>query len=207
MKKTTLDSSNKSFAANDERNIFQIWRDLGEKIPFAVRRRDWSERYYTVVEKIEIKKWPYGNAYGYPTENGRKSDHYEYDNGWKKYRLIPCAGCYQWTLVKDAMISKDFSILIEALPKTRSQPRQKLVKPKKPGAYTLEEIHVQFPKAYAKWTMEDDERLTILFQFGKTIDELAPLFQRKVSAIESRLVKLGLLQDRLKMTQDLQVIK
>lgn len=63
--------------------------------------------------------------------------------------------------------------------------------PEKPRAYTFDEIHVKYPKAYAKWSPEDDEKLKSLYHSGKTNDELAHIFQRKTGAIESRLVKLG----------------
>jgi len=84
-----------------EKNIFEIWKENGEKIPFAVRRNNWTENFYTVVTKVEIKKWPYGKAYGYSTINGKFTNHYSYDNGWRKEGTIPCAGCYQWTFVKN----------------------------------------------------------------------------------------------------------
>jgi hypothetical protein len=91
---------------NGYKNIFEIWRDNGETVPFAVRRWNWSDQYYTIVTKIEIKKWPYGNAYGYPTINGMYSDHYNYDKNWRTKKMIPCAGCYQWTIVENVTLSK-----------------------------------------------------------------------------------------------------
>jgi len=84
------------------KNIFQIWEELGQKTPFAVRRANWGPEFYTVVVQVEIKKFPYGYAYGYPTHNGVYSDHYEYDKYWRERGLIPCGGCYQWTLVPNA---------------------------------------------------------------------------------------------------------
>jgi hypothetical protein len=91
----------------EPKNIFEIWKDGGEKLPFAVRREKWDEQFFTVVTGIQIRKWPYGNAYGYPTLNGDYSNHYEYDSQWKNHRIIPCAGCYQWTLVKNVKILID----------------------------------------------------------------------------------------------------
>ena len=38
----------------ETKNIFQIWDDIGRKVPFAVRRQNWDEKYYAVVEEIEI---------------------------------------------------------------------------------------------------------------------------------------------------------
>lgn len=84
------------------KNIFQIWSEIGKRVPFAVRRDNWSSEYYTIVEKIELRRFPYGYAYGYPTINGEYSDHYDYDIDWKNKKLIPCTGCYQWSFVPDA---------------------------------------------------------------------------------------------------------
>ena len=66
---------------------------------------------------------------------------------------------------------------------------------KKPKAYNIEEIRKKYPKAYMKWTKEEDDLLRNEFLQGKTIDELAKIFQRKPSAIRSRLQKLGLLRE------------
>lgn len=83
------------------KNIFQIWDEIGRKTPFAVRRDNWSEKFYTIVEKVEIKKFPYGYAYGFSTTNGVYTNHYDYDSTWRRKRIIPCCGCYQWTLVEN----------------------------------------------------------------------------------------------------------
>ena len=85
-------------------NIFQIWESIGRKTPFAVRRDNWSTQFYTIVEKIECEKMPYGKAFGYPTINGKMSDHYNYDGKWQREKIIPCCGCYQWQLVENVNI-------------------------------------------------------------------------------------------------------
>jgi hypothetical protein len=90
----------------EERNIFEIWKENSEKTPFAVRRRNWSSRYYTIVVKVVVKKWPYGDAFGYSTIHGSYSNHYDYDGRWRKSRIIPCCGCYQWSLVENARINE-----------------------------------------------------------------------------------------------------
>ena len=59
--------------------------------------------------------------------------------------------------------------------------------------YDLEQIRREYPKAYAKWTEEEDIRLRNEYTQGRTANELAKSFQRKPSAIRSRLRKLGLL--------------
>lgn len=63
----------------------------------------------------------------------------------------------------------------------------------KPKAYTLDNVRRIYPRAYAKWTAEEDERLKEQYQQGIGIPELAKSFQRKQSAIRSRLAKLGLI--------------
>jgi hypothetical protein len=56
----------------------------------------------------------------------------------------------------------------------------------------FEEIRKQFPRAYEKWTPEEDERLRGLFNQGKDAKAIAEELQRQLGAISSRLVKLGL---------------
>jgi hypothetical protein len=60
-------------------------------------------------------------------------------------------------------------------------------------AYNVEQIRREYPRAYAKWTEEEDIRLRDGYTQGKIINELAKIFQRKPGAIRSRLRKLGLL--------------
>ena len=91
----------------EQKNIFEIWKESGEKTPFAVRRENWANKYYTVVVGIKIKKWPYGDAYGYSTAGGVFSNHYEYDKKWRESGIIPCCGCYQWTLVENPRILEE----------------------------------------------------------------------------------------------------
>lgn len=69
------------------KNIFQIWDEIGRKTSFAVRCDNWSKKFYTIVENVEIKKFPYGNAYGLSTVNGVYSNHYEYDSKWRKDKI------------------------------------------------------------------------------------------------------------------------
>jgi hypothetical protein len=68
-----------------------------------------------------------------------------------------------------------------------------MMKESKSNAYNVEQISYEYPKAYVKWTEEEDIRLRNEYARGKMIDELAEIFQRKPSAIRSRLQKLGLL--------------
>jgi DNA-binding NarL/FixJ family response regulator len=57
----------------------------------------------------------------------------------------------------------------------------------------VEEIHQQHPRAYEKWTDDEDARLTELFRSGNTAKQIAETLQRQPSAIRSRLAKLNLI--------------
>lgn len=85
-------------------NIFQIWDSLGRKTPFAVRRGNWRPEFYAVVERVECEKMPYGKAFGYSVHNGIRNDHFSYDKNWRKERVIPNCGSYQWSLVENVDI-------------------------------------------------------------------------------------------------------
>lgn len=58
--------------------------------------------------------------------------------------------------------------------------------------YCVEEIRQEYPKAYAKWTEDEDGVLRDKYLQGDTVDELARIFQRQPNALRSRLRKLGL---------------
>jgi len=59
-------------------------------------------------------------------------------------------------------------------------------------AYSVERIRQQYPKAYARWTEEEDRFLTEAWKQNMAIDELAGQFGRRPGAVQSRLRKLGL---------------
>ena len=54
----------------------------------------------------------------------------------------------------------------------------------------MEEIRKEYPKAYDKWSEDEDALLVEKFKSGATIRVLSNLFQRKPGAIRSRLRKL-----------------
>lgn len=58
--------------------------------------------------------------------------------------------------------------------------------------YSVEEIRKKHGQAYMPWSEEDDEKLELLFCEGKSIKELASIFERKEGAIRSRIKKLEL---------------
>lgn len=55
----------------------------------------------------------------------------------------------------------------------------------------VREVH---PRAYEKWTAEEEDVLRNEFQQGQTIQEIAEHLQRQVGGIRSRLVKQGLIE-------------
>jgi hypothetical protein len=62
----------------------------------------------------------------------------------------------------------------------------------KEKAYSVEEIRLKNPNAYAKWSNEDDDRLEQLYCQGSSVGELTKLLGRNRGAIESRIKKLEL---------------
>ncbi|MEG3896612.1 MULTISPECIES: hypothetical protein [unclassified Microcoleus] len=82
----------------------------------------------------------------------------------------------------------------EAVGDRNSQPessadRNKAVIPK---TYDVEKVRQKYPRAYVKWSREEDEKLKNEYASGQQIGELVKRFQRQPSAIRSRLRKLGL---------------
>lgn len=56
----------------------------------------------------------------------------------------------------------------------------------------LSRIRKDHPRAYEKWTEEEDETLERLFARGKSRKEIAELLERQPSAIRSRIRKMEL---------------
>ncbi|PSB16603.1 hypothetical protein C7B69_17655 [filamentous cyanobacterium Phorm 46] len=57
-----------------------------------------------------------------------------------------------------------------------------------------EKIRQKYPRAYVKWSREEDENLQNEYASGQQIGELVNKFQRQPAAIRSRLQKLGLIE-------------
>jgi hypothetical protein len=60
--------------------------------------------------------------------------------------------------------------------------------------HDVEIIRQKYPRAYVKWSREEDEKLKNEYASGQQIGELAKKFQRQSGAIRSRLRKLGLIE-------------
>ncbi len=63
---------------------------------------------------------------------------------------------------------------------------------KPPKSYNLEQIRSKYPRAYERWTEDEDIRLKDEYSGGKTITEVARILQRQPSAVRSRLQKQGI---------------
>jgi len=57
----------------------------------------------------------------------------------------------------------------------------------------MEEIRQAHPRAYEKWSDEEDDRLRQFFGSQTPVKEIARVLQRQTSAIRSRLTKLNLI--------------
>ena len=57
----------------------------------------------------------------------------------------------------------------------------------------LAKIRSRHPRAYEKWTADEDLKLTQLVQSGRTEDEITAKLQRQPGAIRNRMLKLGLM--------------
>ena len=64
------------------------------------------------------------------------------------------------------------------------------------SAERLVEIRMKHPRAYEKWSPEEDGKLKSLFQAGVGTKQMARDLQRQPSAISSRLSKLGIAEER-----------
>jgi len=58
-------------------------------------------------------------------------------------------------------------------------------------------IQERYPRAYEKWSSDEEWRIKELFQQGKTMREIAAAVQRQPNAIKSRLERMGLFRQTL----------
>lgn len=70
-------------------NVFQLWQLASEFVPFKAAKETWSQRkgQFYLVETVEIKKWPYGTAWGRYCDKGPAGE----------LEKIANAGTYTWT--------------------------------------------------------------------------------------------------------------
>jgi len=70
----------------------------------------------------------------------------------------------------------------------------RLVPEIKDRTYDLDTLRLKYPQAYMPWTSDDDSKLEALFCEGKTVKELATIFERRKGAISARIKKLELME-------------
>lgn len=58
----------------------------------------------------------------------------------------------------------------------------------------IDRIKSRYPKAYARWSEEEQEILAREFQAGNSVRELAELLNRQPGAVRIRLEKLGFIE-------------
>jgi hypothetical protein len=72
---------------SNKRNLFEIWKENGEKLLFRAVIDSWDPaKHFVVVEKVTIKNWPYGVAEGRYFFNGKPGER----------GVIRNAGTYRW---------------------------------------------------------------------------------------------------------------
>lgn len=121
---------------------------------------------------FDVKRSENGSLYLSVSESKRT------DDGFEKYKIL----IFEED-IKD--FKKVFNRAVKKLEKLTDPESDK-------KSYTLDDIREQHPQAYRPWSTEDDENLEALFCEGKTVKELANIFERKEGAITSRIKKLEL---------------
>jgi hypothetical protein len=67
----------------------------------------------------------------------------------------------------------------------------------------MQEIKSEFPKAWSKWSFEEEQRLSALFSQGKKVSEIAKALGRAPGGIYSRLRKMELIDDSIEFSEEL----
>lgn len=81
----------------------------------------------------------------------------------------------------------------ETLDELLDEIRQRRVKQASSYQERIDKIRRHHPRAYEKWTEEEDAQLQQEYRAGRKVQKLAELLGRQPSAIEIRLRKLGLM--------------
>ena len=82
------DSSRLGPVSVQERTVFELWALNDRQLSMQVVRERWrqSADHYMLVERIEIRNWPYGFAWGRYYRNGEAAEE----------QKIGSAGSYEW---------------------------------------------------------------------------------------------------------------
>ena len=123
---------------------------------------------------FDIKQTEKGDLYFKVSEQKQVGDNYE------RYRIVVFEEDFE-------DFEKSFTKLISKVKKLKKSDSESGEK-----AYSIEEIRKEHEQAYMPWSEDDDEKLESLFCEGKSVKELASIFERKEGAIRSRIKKLEL---------------
>ena len=80
--------------------------------------------------------------------------------------------------------------------KEKKMPHLEALPPSGAAIGRLEQIRLKHQNAYKKWSKEEEEELVAYFKGGKSIRNISALSGRQVGGIRSRLVKLGLIEEK-----------
>lgn len=135
-------------------NIFQIWKDIGERVPFIARKGHWSQHSSVLITKVEIKKFPYGDAYGISLNNGFVNS---------KNEKLSSPGVYAWYLVSDNLPEINENISLKDIDESKNaiayQIDQVLNFGKNQG-YTIREVFSAEPQ-YLEWLIINKENFIL----------------------------------------------
>ena len=168
-----------------EDNIFNIYYNIGKRLPFQVKRvregmygcRN-KEEFYTskgktfMVERIE-PRGKYGKAYGYCMWDGERNDEYmkqtypDITDG-----EIPCCGCGDWVLVDVPGVD-----MSEVFPIHKPDD---IIQFGQHKGETYREIYQKDPK-YIYWLMEQDYYFNIDMDSLTGLDPKDPQYKENVN--------------------------
>ncbi|MDE0463284.1 MAG: RecQ family ATP-dependent DNA helicase [Caldilineaceae bacterium] len=159
--------------------------------PDEEEREEWTDRLANLVLLSRTK-----NSQALNYDFDRKKTAYFQRGGVVTFALTTqVVAESEWT---PDVLQRRQSELINALKKewrldgsSPSSPVHILKEQNKP-AYSVEEKRREHPRAYEKWSLEDDERLKEMYAAGHSIAALAKQFGRNNGAIRSRLIKLDI---------------
>jgi len=97
-----------------------------------------------------------------------------------------------FNLVKEEDMSEFKSKALEILNEDKLQPEENSKIETKNKSYSVNNIRRKYPRAYEKWSREEDQNLIHEFNEGLKISEIAKMHQRQTGAVRARLKKLDL---------------
>ncbi|QRI48307.1 hypothetical protein JQC76_09335 [Elizabethkingia anophelis] len=135
-------------------NIFQIWKEIGERVPFMVKKGYWSDYSNVLITRIDIKKYPYGDAYGISCNNGNLTGESEKLNS---------PGVYDWKLISDNFPTVNENITINDIDQSKNIFAYQTNTVVNFGKYSNENIHNIFNKdpKYIEWLIVNKKEFSL----------------------------------------------